>query len=332
MKERADFHVHLGDRDNTDLIQEALEHQVNTLAVFDRSLVRTARLQSLMEEAAQAGITIIPGVESLVRLNHQGKETYLELVGLDFSLQHPQIFHYFDPRGEYYRDKHQTKVDFQKGFLEERGFSLDGTSISSQQWEVIKSGEVLDTAIRLCKIAAVDPNNRSLISSLTPDVETHLRKRPQDQSDPVAKYLYWAYFAPGQDGFRRWQPNFATVVEAIHQAAGVVILPHPSLKHSHEEIDPLDILDDLFTMGLDGVEGWDADLLNKNLARKVIRAGRLVLGGSGKDATYYQNRVLGKGEIDKQRMYIAPRRLQALRNYKLPRLRQARPGVGWPRV
>ncbi len=60
-----------------------------------------------------------------------------------------------------------------------------------------------------------------------------------------------------------------------------------------------------------------ADVLNKDLARKTLKASKLVLGGSGKDATYYANRTMGLGDNEKQRMRISPKRLQDIRNYKI---------------
>lgn len=316
MKERADFHVHFGDRTTCDLIDEALTNNVRVMGVLDRGIVRTCLLRQLTLEAKQKNITIIPGVECLTEVDLGPKKISIELLGLDFDLEHPQIYHNFDPNGEVYSQKHLRKVEFQKDFLEQKGFSLKINPENCAQWDLINNGTTLDTAIRLCKIVASNQENTSQFDEFQQEIENHLNKRPQDKNDLHAKFLYWKYFAPGQSGFRRWQLDYQTIIDSIHQAQGVVIVPHPSFRHKPNGTDFVTLINSLFEIGIDGIEGWDADLLDKSLIRSLINKGKIIVGGSGRDATYYSNRIIGKGDIEKQRMFISPRRLQDIRNYK----------------
>lgn len=316
MLERADFHVHLGDRTYKDLIDEALANQVKVMAVLDRGIVRISKLRYLIKLGRKSLIKIIPGVECLTEVPYEGKTIHQELLSLDFDLSHPEIFKYFDPGGEVYSQKHHGKVEFQKSFLENEGLSLNSTAENLRQWKVINSGEVLDTAVRLCKIAAADPANKDYFLAHQEKLKDHLIKRPQDSDNLEAKYLYWEFFAAGQKGFRRWQLDYQTIISTIHKAGGVVIIPHPTFRHKPNGIEITKLFDTLLSLGVDGVEGWDADLLNRDLASYALNKEKLILGGSGRDATYYSNRVVGKGDIKEQRMYISPRRLQDIRRYK----------------
>lgn len=316
MKERADFHVHLGDRCDQDILNEASLHQVKVMAILDRGIVRTAHLRLFITSGKQEGMTVLPGVECLTEITYSDKIVPQELLGLGFDLNHPEIYRNFDPRGEIYSQKHQRKVEFQKSFLESAGFSLNHTQENAQQWQTINGGEVLDTAIRLCKIVASDHQNSHYFLTHQPEINDHLKKRPQDLEGIEAKYLYWTFFAPSQPGFRKWQLDSQTIIDTIHKAGGVVIVPHPTFRHKPNGIEPVRLLNTLFDLGIDGIEGWDADLLDKELARHALAKGKIVVGGSGRDATYYSNRILGKGDVDKQRMYISPRRLEDIKEYK----------------
>lgn len=326
MKERADFHVHLGDRTNENLLEEARRNNVAVLGVLDRGIVKTNRLRELILQGKEQNITITPGVECLTEVNINNQPVSLELLGLDFNLENTQIYHNFDPNGEFYQEKHQRKIDYQIGFLENQGFRLNQLEVNRKQWEAVKSGQFLDTAIRLCRIAANDPYNLDIFQNHQPDVEAHFQIRPQDRpgilGDPAqealsrAKYLYWKVFAPGMPGFRKWHLDFATIINTVHDAGGVVIIPHPSFQHKQGEVGLREVIDQLFDLGVDGVECWDADILDRPLAMHVRTKGKLVLGGSGQDTTYYSNRVMGKGEIESQRMCISPQRFRDIQNYK----------------
>lgn len=329
-KERADFHVHLGERSDDNLIQEARQNGVTKLAVLDREIVRVERLKQLITKSHTKGVTILPGVEVLTAIPYDHQMATIELLGLDFDLDHPGIHYYFDPQGESYAPKHHHKVRFQKEYLEKLGLCLNHTEENLRQWETIQSGSVLDTAIRLCKIAASDPTNNDFFNGNQTDINDHLAKRPQDQDAPTAKYLFWQHFAAGQTAYTGWQQEKAhliatgkcqpdldapSLIQLFHDAGGVVIIPHPHFRHKEGGTMP-EILSHAFAMGVDGVECWDADLLDRPLAKCILQEGKLVLGGSGQDTTYYSNRVMGKGDINKQRMYISPIRLNNIRSYK----------------
>ncbi len=316
-EERADFHVHFGNRTEEEIIEEARENRVSVVAVLDRGIVKIGRLKHLIATAQNQGVTVIPGVENLTEVSYDHSKLSTELLGLDFDLDHPAIHDTFDPLGKRQQEKHLRKIEFQRSFLESRGFDLNTTRENTTHWETIKKGGILETALELCKIAAYNPKNRPLLDSLQTSIKEHLSRRPQDKGElQEAKCLYWEYFAQGQPGFRRWFLDYKVIINSIHQAGGVVIIPHPEYRHIDNKVGIDKILGELFDAGVDGIEGWDAGPLDKHLARLALNKGKLLLGGSGEDSTNYNNRVMGKGEKGSERMYISPKRLIDIRSYK----------------
>lgn len=330
MREKADFHVHLGERANSDVIDEALRNNVVALGILDREIVRVNRLKGLIKEAASRNITVVPGIESLTEIQCDDKTVSLELLGLGFDLEHPEIFYNFDPMGEVYSQKHSAKVSFQSKYLESLGFCLRHTPENNKQWEIIHSGMALDTAIRLCKLVTSNTENRPLLATFQDQIAAHIIKRPQDSDSPEAKFLFWENFTRNKPGYLMWQEIKANMVrrgeckpdlkaekliDLIHQASGVVLVPHPHFRHQGNG-NLAHILDQLFEMGVDGVEGWDAGRLDLELAKFALSRKKLVLGGSGQDTTYYSNRAMGNGDIKKQDMFISPRRLADLQSFQ----------------
>lgn len=325
-KERADFHIHIGDRTDEDLLKEAQNIGVRAFTALDRGIIRTERLRKLVDYGQNYGVRVLPGVECLTEVKLNGHSISVELLGLDFNLRNPEIFRNFDPQGEVYNEKHCRKVDLQSGFLEKQGFIVNLNSHNHDQWEVIRSGLILDTAVRICRIAASDPNNQVILHEFRDEIDMHMAKRPQDkpqdpnntehQSLSKAKFMYWKYFAPGKEGFHKWQLDSDTIFKTLHEAHGVIIIPHPNFQHKAGGTTVEEALDRLFELGVDGIECWDADLLDKPLARKALERGKLVLGGSGQDTNYYSNRIMGKGEKGRERMFISLRRLKDITQYK----------------
>ncbi|MCL5783904.1 MAG: hypothetical protein M1142_00915 [Patescibacteria group bacterium] len=327
MAERADFHIHLGDRTNENLLDEAIRNHVSVLAVLDRGIIKTTQLEQLIKAGQNQGIEILPAVECLTEVPLNSHSISVEFLGLDFDLNHPAIYRNFNPKGEFYSQKHQRKVAYQVGCLENQGFQLNRVSETNSLWSTVDGGEFLDTAIRLCRIVVLDPANQKLLQSANGKVEAHLAKRPEDKpKDPNnptelsllnAKVIYWELFAPGMPGFKKWHLDPQTILNTIHEAGGVVIVPHPKFQHKLGGTTVEEALDHLFKIGIDGVEVWDANLIDKKFTRQVLSKGKIALGGSGQDTTYYQNRVMGMGDIKDQRMFISTRRLVDLKLYKV---------------
>lgn len=314
--DRADLHVHLGDRDPEDLLNEAEKNSVGVVAVLDRGIIRTKKLTELMRMGQERSIQVIPGIESLTEVQFNGHTIPLELVGLDFDLDDPDIDRVFGPKGEVYSSKHRRKVEYQRSFLESLGLKIRRTEHNANQWDLVESGEVLDTAIRLCKIAALDEDNQEIFKSWANDMLAHLEKRPQDQEGLEAKFLFWNSFAIGQPGYKKWSLDFDTIVNTIHRADGVVVLAHPDFQHGKDESELVPLITNLFDKGIDGVEGWDAGPLDDYLDYLARRYNKLCLGGSGQDLTNYSNRKMGYGDLVTQNMYIPINRCLEIARYK----------------
>lgn len=313
IKERADFHTHLGKLSNDEIINQAITHNVTALTVLDRVSVKADRLISLSEQAAKANIRIIPGVECLTAIKFENQEHFFELIGLGFDVQHPEIHSLFSNDGAENVQKFEEKLALQSKHLKSLGLDLDHSAYNQPRWEAIYTQHPNDLAYRLCEIAAASRANEPLINSWQNQIQQHLSQRPQDTPHAVAKYLYWSNFAIGKPGFRRWFNDFHQIIDGLHQAGGVAILAHPEFPVGCSAADQDRFIEYLFGLGVDGLEGWDAGLLNKDLARLALRHHKLVLGGSGTDLTNYSNRAFGKGEGS---MFISPRRLRDIERYQ----------------
>ncbi|MCL5409922.1 MAG: hypothetical protein M1607_03625 [Patescibacteria group bacterium] len=330
IRQRADFHVHLGKRTEEDVLAEAVRNHVSVIALLDRGEVRINRLQRAQELGRETGVTVIPAIESFTAFPYQDQEILMEFIGLDFDLDHSIIKRTFDPFSEVQMANLSRKVAFQKNYIESVGFSVNHTDSNNRSWLEISSGRVAETAIEICKIAAGDPANEDLLSSLQGQFRHHFLIRPQDAptnpEDPsqtqlsVAKALYWQHFAPGRPGFKRWYLPFEEIRDTIHQGQGVIVIAHPKFEHKPGEVRIQDILPEILEAGVDGVEGWDAGKLDRHLARIALSQNKLVLGGSGKDASRYKNREIGLGDNSDPEnpapMFIPPRLLNKIREYK----------------
>lgn len=314
-KERADFHVHLGDRTAEGIVEEALANEVSVLAVMDRGLVRPERLERVQQLAKRVGIEALSGIECLTELTIGDKHLTFELIGINFDIYHQEIFRAFNPQGELNQKKHGLKIEHQRDFLTSLGLEIRELSLNHEQWDAIAAG-ANDTAYRFCKIASVDDENLPWFEKWQTEITQHLQERPQDMAEPFAKFLYWQNFAPGRVGFKPWFLDFQTILDSIHTANGVVILAHPRFSHiagaENNNGSLVDHINDLFDLGVDGLEGWygglNQDKLDLELAHIAYSRGRLILGGSGKDASY-TNRIIGRGSIEHQGMFISARKL-----------------------
>ena len=316
-RERADFHVHIGDRTNQEIIQEANEQNTVVLAALDRKVARTERIKSLQDEGTQHDITVIPGIEYATKMILNDREENVEFLGLMFDLDHYLIWKYFHPKSEYNQALHQEKLEHQTQFLQSEGYCLDETEDNTKQWNAILYEGHADTAYRLCKIAASHPANKQTVINLNGRIDRHITWRPQDGKDPVSKFLFWTFFAPDKPGYKNWSLSGEQVIEIIHKTYGAVIYPHPDFRHDYQVSDQTRLLKFLFESGVDGIEGWDADRLNSPVAKLAKQYNRLVLGGSGSDKTNYDNRTIGIGDSISQKMFIHPRRFDDLMRYRI---------------
>lgn len=314
-REKADFHVHIGTRTNEDIFQEAINNQVRVLGLLDRGAVDCSRLTQLKESGRSCGIEVVPGIECLTEIRHKLRLINFELIGLNFDEKCPAVFDTFDVRGGVNLEKHDQKVTYQRTFLQSCGFKLQRIEANEPIWKMVEQDHVFDTAYKLCQIAARSQLNRGLFEDLGDEIRQHLEKRPQDRSDLYSKFLYWRLFAPGKPGFRKWYLDASTIINTVHEGGGIVLLAHPNFQHSEADSQLPEMLDFIFDLGIDGVEGWDAGLLDKRLAKEALKRGGLVLGGSGTDQTNYSNRSIGLGEISNPLMHISSRRLCDILRY-----------------
>lgn len=311
---RADLHVHPNGQ-NKGLFQDAQKYKVRVIGALDHTMLRTDHAKVLIGEGEKQGITILSGVEMLLRARHEGQEILYELSCLGVDPSHPQIFNTLDPRGEVYSEIHRQKIAFQRDFLIQQGFNMNLSEETQATEKVIASGLVAATAALFCDIAANHPANRQRLAALkrelAEELELHHQRRPEDQGQ-MAKFLYWQYFAADKPGFRRWgKPTDPfELIRVIHEGGGVVVVAHPQDLPSSFVDHLLDVV------GVDGVEGWDAGPLNEDMAEKAYSRDRLVAGGSGKNYTEYRNRVLGLGDKNRKDMFIPPTILDEIRNYK----------------
>lgn len=316
-KPRADFHVHIGDRTNEDFIQEALDNNVKVVAALDRgSEVKIDRLKDLITYGEKRGVTVIPGVESFTQVTLCGQQAAFELIGLDFDLDHPDIYRIFDPRAGIPPQLHDPKISFQRTILENMGFNLDPSSENQLLYDEIKSRMKAETAIRYCQITLMNPQNLQLMNSPYWQKQTriHFQSRPEDQGH-LENVLYWSVFAPGKEGYWQNHLSFKLILDTIHKAGGVVIGAHPKLKLGDEGPNLDSLIEFWFDQGIDGLEVWDAAPPDTYLTHKAVSRHKLYLGGSGRDIKY-SNRIMGRGDAKLQDMYIHPKMLDMLRNYK----------------
>lgn len=324
MTERADLHVHYDKKNVSQLLQEAHSNDVKVMAVLEHETVRSHLYPDLINQAAQLAITILPAVEMWFKYRQNGQVIPFELVGIDFDLNNSQVFNSLDPHGEVYSNIHRQKVAFQVAKLENQGFDLSRTPETCAFWEELDSGENAATAFLVCKAAALSPKNSRLVERLKVDlaetIEKHLRQRPEDEGQ-MEKILYWENFALGKSGYKRWSPEVdpREMIEIIRGAGGVVVLAHPKYQHTEGAPDPVEILDQLLDLGVDGLEGYNASPLDEELNRKARDRGLLVLGGSGKSYDYH-NRLIGLGDIDRRDMLIPVSILDQIKEYKAKHL------------
>lgn len=305
--DRADFHVHVGPRTNEDFLSEAIENNVKIVVALDRgSDIRTARLRSLIAAGAEKDILVIPGVESFIKTPINGQEVGFELIGVNFDLDHPDIYRVFDPEAGIPPEFHDPKVAFQRSILEKHGFDMSTNPLNEVLYQEIGSRRIGATAGKFCEIALTNPTNLEMLKSTKWEgkINEHYRKRDEDRGN-LANVLYHEFFADGKVGFWPGYMNLRLVVDTIHKAGGVVVGAHPRFEWSEgqREVTLDDLIDFWFDQGVDGLEGWDAGPLDLELAQKAFSRNRLILGGSGRDVKY-QNRIMGKGDIIRQDMYI----------------------------
>lgn len=110
-------------------------------------------------------------------------------------------------------------------------------------------------------------------------------------TDKIYGDIYHELFSPESEGNVLVKVNYpepAEVIDAIHEAGGVAVLAHPGAS------DCLDILDDLLSAEIDGVEVWhpenDAETEAKLL--KFARAnGILAIGGTDFKGMYSKKTI-----------------------------------------
>ncbi len=314
--ERADFHTHLGNRSNEDFIQEALENNVKVVVALDRgSVVQSGKLESLIGYGMDKGVVVLPGVESFVKATIGGEQIGFELIGVGFDIKNPAINEVFSPFVP--QRFHDPKVKFQSEFLRSLGLDISRNAANEKIYQEIDM-RVPETARRLCEIAVLNTNNLALLQSSQwqEKLAAQFKEHPEIEGE-LATALYWEFFADGRPGYFPGSMSLELVRDTIHNAGGIVIAAHPKLDWGVERhLDLKDLISYWLDNGIDGLEGWDAGPLDIELANEAKKRGKLVLGGSGRDKDRYSNRVMGKGDIESQDMFIPVKVFDKLQAYR----------------
>lgn len=329
-QERSDLHVHLENAwvpgKTGSLIREAVQNRTPYIGLLQHGTVKRSRMDQAVRAGNSMGVKVVPGVEQPFKnTDDRGEAIHYELVALGYDLKHPRAIKYFDCDGELYAPVHNDKVHFQVGYLVDiLDFDMRECPETRRLWVPINSREQSATAYELCKIAVANPENQVLVNHYrhrwADFIEDHYRNRPADNQpdNPLnfAKVLYWKTFAFGQDGFRRWGESVPPkeFIEAAHEAGGCVVVAHPEFQHVRKETAPITIAEQLYNMGVDGLEGWWAGPLNTVIHRMNQDRDKLTLGGSDKSIDY-KNRTIGLGDKDRQDMDMPASVLRHYQDY-----------------
>lgn len=112
-------------------------------------------------------------------------------------------------------------------------------------------------------------------------------------TDRVHGSLYNELFSPDSPDNVLVQPKFpepAEVLAAIHDAGGIAVLAHPG------DSDNLDVMEELLTLGLDGIEVWHSSHTprqTEELEAVALERGLLMTGGSNFHGMYGKSISIG---------------------------------------
>ena len=306
---RVDFHVHYTDESAKRTIEKAGDQWITAIALIRRTEI-SDHMPEYINYGEKLGVKVLPGVEFFAGL----KDTNVELIALGFDYTNITVRNIF---GVAERKDHNKKVaEKQKELFEAQGFYFEG--LEGQDKEELTSllnGNVTEKAILFCRLASRNPANRLKInalkeehSSLWKEIEEASRTK-KAYSEPTlteAKFLWRLFFMPGKPCFIAVQKRPGEIIDAIHQAGGVVLY---SPEGKFNESDWRKLID----LGIDGIMGWHGGKLE--LGREIVADARkrklLILGGSDYDPDVEEWQVgSGSGAL-----YMSPRRYQELTSY-----------------
>ena len=309
--ECVDYHVHY-DPSNSETgfltIDKAARNGVVSMSLLARERVN-GDFEKFVHYGKGRGVEVLSGVEHSVITG----KTLSDIISIGFDPTHEEITSWLTNEATKKACKELARK--QKYVMEVNGFSF--AILSEENGQLLKQvlkARIVEKAITLCKIIvrSEHPTNiermqelKQEYSKLWEDVKDKYAKAYAECPEMFeAKFLWFLYFAPGQEGYFAIQKKPEDAMKRIHDAGGVSL-------YSPEGRFDQEVWSELKSKGIDGIMAWHGGRLGENhgnvdiprgVLKDCIKEGLLILGGSDYQGLDWE---VGTGQGD---MFISSRR------------------------
>lgn len=257
-----DLHMHSyfsddGEYSPITLVQMCAQTGVKVMAIADHNSVRA--IDEAKEEAQKLGLRYIPAAE--FDCSHNGLNLHVLGYGIDYT--NP----IFETIEENIIHQELKNSELKLKLTNDLGFNVTKEQLNKHSKNGVYTGEMF------AEVLLNDPqyNEHELLKPY--------RIGGSRDANPYVNF-YWDYYAQGKVCYT--EVKFLTLKEMIniiHKNKGVAVLAHPgnNLKAN------FDLIDDMFELGLDGVEtfsSYHSDQTNQFFYQKAIVHHKLVTCGS----------------------------------------------------
>lgn len=257
-----DLHMHSyfsddGEYSPITLVQMCAQTGIKVMAIADHNSVRA--IDEAKEEAQKLGLRYIPAAE--FDCSHNGLNLHVLGYGIDYT--NP----IFETIEENIIHQELKNSELKLKLTNDLGFNVTKEQLNKHSKNGVYTGEMF------AEVLLNDPqyNEHELLKPY--------RIGGSRDANPYVNF-YWDYYAQGKVCYT--EVKFLTLKEMIniiHKNKGVAVLAHPgnNLKAN------FDLIDDMFELGLDGVEtfsSYHSDQTNQFFYQKAIVHHKLVTCGS----------------------------------------------------
>lgn len=231
MDKYIDLHIHSNFSDDAEhspqeLVRRCKEAGVRIMAIADHNTARANKIAQ--KEAERLGIKYIPAIEMTGVFNG----IILHILGYGIDYESPD----FQEAEENLRRQQPEASRKRLELTNKLGFNITAEELGDVAWTGERFGEVL--------LAKEEYKDHELLKPY--------RAGGEREINPLVN-IYWDFYSQGKPCFTEINyPSASEVIEIIHKNGGIAVLAHPGQNLG----DNVAVLDELRSLGLDGVEAF----------------------------------------------------------------------------
>jgi len=257
-----DLHMHTNYSDDgeytpTQIVKMCHEKGVKIMAISDHNSVKA--IDEAQREAEKLGLTYIPAAEFDCHFNGLN----LHVLGYGFDYRQP----IFKELEENILTQELANSDLKLKLTNALSFELTKDQMDHYSENGVYTGECF------AEVLLHDPRYDNH------DILKPYRKGGNRDSNPYVNF-YWDYYAQGKPCYTEMKyPTLEEIIKIIHETKGVAVLAHPGNNLKGQ----FDLIDQMFQMGLDGVEAFSSyhnDETNQYFYLKAMDYNKLITCGS----------------------------------------------------